>query len=90
MNKIVLAKTRQIPESCYIVYMIKEREMKNMTMQEAFDKAIVNPENFNDDGSVNWNFIDADVYMDTNTYGMTQEEYIEQFDKLANEWEASQ
>ena len=70
--------------------MIKEREMKNMTMQEAFDKAIVNPENWNADGSVNWNFIDADVYMDTNTYGMTQEEYIKQFDKLADEWEASQ
>lgn len=64
--------------------------MKNMTMQEAFDKAINNAENFNADGTVNWNFIDADVYMDTNTYGMTQDEYIEQFDKLANEWEASQ
>ena len=51
--------------------MIKEREMKNMTMQEAFDKAITNKENFNADGSVNWNFIDADVYMDANTYGMT-------------------
>ena len=67
--------------------MIKERDMKNMTMQEAFDKAINNAENFNADGTVNWNFIDADVYMDANTYGMTQDEYMEQFDKLANEWE---
>tara|TARA_B100000886_G_scaffold274449_1_gene198388 strand:- start:1390 stop:1599 length:210 start_codon:yes stop_codon:yes gene_type:complete len=67
--------------------MIKEREMKNMTMQEAFDKAIDNAENFNADGSVNWNFVDADVYMDANTYGMTQEEYIKQFDELANKWE---
>ena len=47
--------------------MIKERDMKNMTMQEAFDKAINNAENFNADGTVNWNFIDADVYMDANT-----------------------
>ena len=44
--------------------------MKTMTMQEAFDKAIVNTENHNTDGSINWNFIDADVYMDANTYGM--------------------
>lgn len=69
--------------------MIKEREMKNMTMQEAFDKAINNDENFNADGSVNWNFVDADVYMDAVDFidGMTQEEYIKQFDELANKWE---
>ena len=42
--------------------------MKNMTMQEAFDKAINNAENFNADGSVNWNFIDADVYMGCYTW----------------------
>ena len=63
--------------------------MKNMTMQEAFDKAINNDENFNADGSVNWNFVDADVYMDAVDFidGMTQEEYIKQFDELANKWE---
>lgn len=67
--------------------MIKEREMK-MTMQEAFDKAINNADNFNADGSVNWNFIDADVYMDANgDHSMTQEQYLAEFDKLANEWE---
>ena len=67
--------------------MIKEREMKNMTMQEALDKAINNAKNFNEDGTVNWNFIDADVYMDAQHYGMTQEQYLAEFDKLANEWE---
>ena len=63
--------------------------MKTMTMQEAFDKAINNDENFNADGSVNWNFVDADVYMDAVDFidGMTQEEYIKQFDELANKWE---
>tara|TARA_B100001057_G_scaffold477457_1_gene546669 strand:- start:652 stop:864 length:213 start_codon:yes stop_codon:yes gene_type:complete len=70
--------------------MIKERDMKTMTMQEAFDKAIVNSENHNTDGSINWNFIDADVYMDANTYGMSQSEYIAKFDTMADEWEASQ
>ena len=67
--------------------MIKEREMKTMTMKQAFDLAVENPDNYNTDGSINWNFIDADVYMDANTYGMTQEEYIKQFDELANKWE---
>ena len=61
--------------------------MKNMTTQEAFDKAITNDENFTDDSSGNCNFVDADVYMDANTYGMTQEEYITKFDELANKWE---
>jgi len=37
---------------------------------------------------VNWNFIDADVYMDANgDHSMTQEQYLAEFDKLANEWE---
>jgi len=67
--------------------MIKEREMKTMTMKQAFDLAVENPDNYNTDGSINWNFIDADVYMDANTYGMTQDDYLAQFDKLANEWE---
>ena len=43
--------------------MIKERDMKNMTMQEALIKQS-RMKNFNEDGTVNWNFIDADVYMD--------------------------
>ena len=56
--------------------------MKNMTMQEAFDKAINAKTEY-----CELDFIDADVYMDANTYGMTQEQYLAEFDKLANEWE---
>ena len=29
----------------------------------AFNKAVSNPENINQDGSINWNFVDADTYM---------------------------
>ena len=63
-------------------------------MGRAFNKAITNPENFNEDGSVNWNFIDADCYMDVKPDDRplfnTREEgqaYIDQFDYLANVWE---
>ena len=56
----------------------------------AFTKAIQNPDNFNEDGSVNWNFVDADCYMDL-TEGSplfdTREEgqaYVDQFDFLAD------
>lgn len=28
----------------------------------AFNKAVSNPENINQDGSINWNFVDADTY----------------------------
>ena len=57
--------------------------MKKMTMQDAFDKAIVNEENFNADGSINWNFVDADVYMDAD--GDSIENYQEQFELMADE-----
>ena len=57
----------------------------------AFTKAIQNPDNFNEDGSVNWNFVDADCYMDVKPDDSplfnTREEgqaYIEQFDYLAD------
>ena len=62
--------------------MIKERDMKNMTMQEAFDKAIVNTENHNEDGSINWNYVDADCYMEAD--GDNIDNYLEQFNALAD------
>jgi hypothetical protein len=52
----------------------------------AFTKAIQNPENFNEDGSVNWNFVDADCYMDLCRSDWSAEEnkdFYEQFDYLA-------
>jgi phosphopentomutase len=57
--------------------------MKTMTMQDAFDKAIVNKENLNADGSINWNFVDADVYMDAN--GDNIENYQDKFETMASE-----
>ena len=35
----------------------------SVEMIKSFNKAVVNPENVNDDGSVNWNYVDADLFM---------------------------
>jgi len=32
-------------------------------MMQAFNAAVTNPENIQSNGSVNWNYVDADVYM---------------------------
>ena len=54
----------------------------------AFTKAIQNPDNFNEDGSVNWNFVDADCYMDIKPDGGPLFEegqaYVDQFNYLAD------
>jgi len=36
----------------------------SVDLARAFNKAVTNHENINDDGSINWDFVDADVYMD--------------------------
>ena len=33
-------------------------------LARSFNKAVSNPENIQTNGHVNWNFVDADVYMD--------------------------
>ena len=32
-------------------------------MAQAFNRAVTNPQNIQSNGSVNWNYVDADVYM---------------------------
>ena len=32
-------------------------------MAQAFNRAVTNPDNIQSNGSVNWNYVDADVYM---------------------------
>jgi len=41
---------------------------------EAFNKATTNPENINNSGGLNWNFVDADICMDLN--GIYSFEYL--------------
>ena len=52
---------------------------------ESFNRAVVNPENINEDGSINWNFVDADMNLDCGYYSAS---YIaECFDVLADNFE---
>ena len=32
-------------------------------MAQAFNRAVTNPQNIQSNGAVNWNYVDADVYM---------------------------
>lgn len=51
-------------------------------LAKAFNKAVTSPENLIEDGSVNWNYVDADVHMDM--LGKVPGNYAEQFDYLAD------
>jgi len=42
--------------------MINKGKYMTEKMKAAFQKAVTNPDNLNQDGSINWNFVDADVY----------------------------
>jgi hypothetical protein len=52
----------------------------------AFAKAIANPENINEDGSINWNFVDSDIWLDSDEQGWEpSSDYI---DQMFNEYQA--
>ena len=36
----------------------------SITIKDLIVKAINSPENINEDGSINWNFVDADLHLD--------------------------
>ena len=38
----------------------------NTQLAKAFNRAVTTAENIDTDGSINWNFVDADVFMETN------------------------
>ena len=59
-------------------------------MMQSFNKAVSLVENLQLDGSVNWNYIDADVYMDMSAKKiLDQEWYMVWFNKLADDYEAA-
>ena len=45
--------------------------MKNDVI-ESFNAAVVNPENIHEGGGINWNFVDADLFMDLGTIYTTE------------------
>jgi hypothetical protein len=54
----------------------------------SFNKAVSSSENINTDGSINWNFVDADVYMDMcvngSDAGINDKEHYKKFNFLAD------
>ena len=50
--------------------------------------AVTNTENLQKDGSVNWNFVDSDCYMDVGHYFKDQTQYMESFNEIAGQIEA--
>ncbi|MCG7944836.1 MAG: hypothetical protein N0C84_00660 [Candidatus Thiodiazotropha taylori] len=35
---------------------------------DAFNKAVVNPENLDQNGAIDWDFVDADIHLDLSKY----------------------
>ena len=61
----------------------------DVKMARSFNKAVSNPENIQSNGHVNWNFVDADVYMDVGPRGedgnpANNQKHYEMFDVLAD------
>ena len=61
-----------------------------LSMKQSFNKAVSLSENLQLDGSVNWNWVDADVYMDMHPNGdgnSTNQLHYEMFDLLCDAYE---
>ena len=53
---------------------------------KAFNKAVSSPENINEDGSINWNFVDADLY-GTEHRPNSDAEYYKLYDSIAIQYD---
>ena len=56
------------------------------TMRSAIDK----DENKKEDGSINWNFVDADPYMDCKNLFRSDADFYEAFDDIGGKIQAEQ
>jgi hypothetical protein len=56
---------------------------------ERVERAASNPENRNDDGTVNWNFVDGDVFMETRPTDACVDLFYQLFDEAAEEFEGA-
>lgn len=46
--------------------------------------AVVKAENLNEDGTINWNFVDADAYAECRSFWKDDADFYESFDEIAN------
>ena len=57
----------------------------------SFNKAVINPENLDERGRVNWDFVDADIWMDAGEVDkVVPEEWYNVFNDLADDFELNQ
>ena len=62
---------------------------RKITIKDLIVKAIKNPENINEDGSVNWNFVDADIHLDNaeKKLGFTSQQLFNELESFNEEAE---
>jgi len=61
---------------------------QELAVIKAVTKALGSTENYNADGSVNWNFVDADVFMDIKPAEHDVDAHYEMFNRFASVVEA--
>ena len=54
--------------------------MLEIAMRDAVNK----DENLNENGSINWNFVDADAYADCRSFWKDDADFYESFDEIAD------
>lgn len=65
--------------------------MIHALLKSEFNKAVKNPENINDDGEINWNFVDSDCYMSgVPKFFKDDTDYYAHWNDLADEYELNQ
>ena len=61
----------------------------NTQLAKAFNQAVTTAENINNDGSINWDYVDADIHMDLgieyiDSWSSSVSGYTDQFNYLAD------
>lgn len=65
--------------------LLENGAMIKMDVIEAFNKAVVNPENIHQGGGINWDFVDADLNLDVGMW-YTSEYLYECFEVLVDNY----
>lgn len=62
--------------------------MINAILESTMRSAIELDENKNEDGSINWSFVDADAYMDVHNLYRSNDDFYEAFNDIADKIES--
>ena len=64
--------------------------MIHSLLESNMREAITLPENLQKDGSINWNFVDADAYMDCKNLFRSDADFYEAFNDIGDKIQAEQ